>query len=126
MGPMNCGQMRGDGLGNVKATVGLFREAANLLDTEIKALSEIIKNSYDADAKTVILNLKDAFKPKAQNPQILIRDDGHGMSLDDFNKKWFIVGRSANKEEPFSPEGRVRQGGKGSVSYTHLTLPTKA
>ena len=113
MGPQNGGQMRGDGLGNVKATVGLFREAANLLDTEIKALSEIIKNSYDADAKTVILNLKDAFKPKAQNPQILIRDDGHGMSLDDFNKKWFIVGRSANKEEPFSPEGRVRQGGKG-------------
>ena len=101
------------GLGDIKATVGLFRQNANLLDTEIKAISEIIKNSYDADATNVVLNLKDAFKPKAQNPQILIKDNGHGMSLEDFNKKWFIVGKSVNTQEMYSPNNRVRQGGKG-------------
>ena len=100
-------------LGDVKATVGLFRQNANLLETEIKAISEIIKNSYDADATNVILNLKDAFKPKAQNPQILIKDNGHGMSLEDFNKKWFIVGKSVNTQEMYSPNNRIRQGGKG-------------
>ena len=100
-------------LGDVKATVGLFRQNANLLETEIKAISEIIKNSYDADATNVILNLKDAFKPKAQNPQILIKDNGHGMSLEDFNKKWFIVGKSVNTQEMYSPNNRIRQGGMG-------------
>jgi hypothetical protein len=110
---MTGGQVVHDGLGQVIATVGLFRQNANLLESEIKALSEIIKNSYDADATNVILNLKDAFKPKAQNPQITIKDNGHGMSLDDFNKKWFIVGKSVNADEPYSPNGRVRQGGKG-------------
>jgi hypothetical protein len=107
------GPVVNNGLGQVKATVGLFRQNANLLESEIKALSEIIKNSYDADATNVILNLKDAFKPKAQNPQIIIKDNGHGMSLDDFNNKWFIVGKSVNRDEPYSPKGRVRQGGKG-------------
>ena len=102
-----------DGLEGMKATVGLFRQGANLLDTEIKAISEIIKNSYDADATNVVLNMKDAFKPRAQNPQILIKDNGHGMSLDDFNKKWFVVGTSVNKQELFSPNQRARQGGKG-------------
>ena len=107
------GNMKSGDLGDIKATVGLFRQNANLLETEIKAISEIIKNSYDADATNVILNLKDAFKPKAQNPQILIKDNGHGMSLEDFNKKWFIVGKSVNTQETFSPNNRIRQGGKG-------------
>ena len=43
------------------ATVGLFRTNARLVKGTLDALSELIKNSYDADASTVTLVLEDAF-----------------------------------------------------------------
>ena len=99
--------------GPIKGTVGWFRETANALDSEIYAISELIKNCYDADAKTVQLNLEGAFKPLGQKPSFYIRDDGHGMSMEDIHKKWFVIGHSVNKKERYSPGGRIRQGGKG-------------
>ena len=74
----------------------------------------MIKNCYDADATVVQLNLKDAFKPLGQNPEFYIRDNGHGMSMDDILRKWLRVGDSVNNTEKYSPGGRIRQGGKGT------------
>ena len=99
--------------GPIKGTVGWFRETANALDSEIYAISELIKNCYDADAKIVQLNLEGAFKPLGQKPSFYIKDDGHGMSMEDIHKKWFVIGHSVNKKERYSPGGRIRQGGKG-------------
>lgn len=96
------------------ATVGLFRTNARLVKSTLDALSELIKNSYDADASTVTLVLEDAFKPLNENPQIIIKDDGHGMSMDDIQSKWKRVGDSKKVREQYSPKlRRALQGSKG-------------
>lgn len=96
------------------ATVGLFRTNARLVKSTLDALSELIKNSYDADASTVSLVLEDAFKPLNENPQIIIKDDGHGMSMDDIQSKWKRVGDSKKVREQYSPKlRRALQGSKG-------------
>jgi len=50
------------------------------------ALTELIKNSYDADASVVYLDWS--------NKLIRIEDNGHGMSEDEFLTKWMRVGTS--------------------------------
>lgn len=48
------------------------------------ALAELIKNSYDADARHVVLSFTE--------DSIEIVDDGHGMSIDEFQNHWMRVG----------------------------------
>lgn len=48
------------------------------------ALAELIKNSYDADAKTCVVTF-------GKN-RIEIADNGHGMSLDEFKRFWMRLG----------------------------------
>src|SRR5271157_146815 len=50
------------------------------------ALAELIKNSYDADANQVTIE----FAPGQD--RIEVRDDGHGMDLDEFKNYWMRIG----------------------------------
>lgn len=63
----------------------------DLITDRFIAIFELVKNSFDANAKRidVIIN--------AHNDEILIRDDGEGMSSTDICKKWFFVARSFKK-----------------------------
>src|ERR1700704_6800301 len=47
-------------------------------------VSEMVANAYDADAETVDVNVKD--------DEIVIKDDGLGMSVWDANAKFLTVG----------------------------------
>jgi signal transduction histidine kinase len=58
------------------------------------ALAELIKNSYDADAKNVIL--------KFDNESIEVIDDGHGMSLDEFRNFWMRIGSPHKQAQSYS------------------------
>ena len=49
-------------------------------------LSEAVANAWDADAEHVWIDID------AQAETITIRDDGHGMSVEDANKKYLYVG----------------------------------
>lgn len=70
------------------------------------ALAELIKNAYDADATTVEIE----FTPG----HITVSDNGHGMSEDDFVKRWMRVGTTRKRTERQSPYyGRVLTGSKG-------------
>src|SRR2546430_6661224 len=51
------------------------------------ALAELVKNSYDADATTVHLIIKITGKG-----QIIVRDNGHGMTYGEFRSFWMRVG----------------------------------
>jgi len=51
------------------------------------AISELWKNSYDAYAQHVSLNIVDGRVPMAS-----LLDDGHGMDRDEFVEKWLTVG----------------------------------
>ncbi|HAV3169969.1 TPA: sensor histidine kinase [Acinetobacter baumannii] len=52
------------------------------------ALTELIKNSYDADASFCNVTISDH--------QIIIHDNGHGMTFDEFANKWMKIA-TANK-----------------------------
>jgi Histidine kinase-, DNA gyrase B-, and HSP90-like ATPase len=84
----------------------VLRELSGVYQPFVKAIKEIISNSYDADAKNVYLNFEDNFK------QLSIEDDGHGMNPLEFIKEYIRIGKSSTKNE-FTRSGRPRIGGKG-------------
>lgn len=75
------------------------------------ALIELIKNSKDADSQKVELEFKDAdnFGPQSQ---IIIRDFGQGMSIDDIKNKWLNMAYSAKKNHT-KEDGKNYAGNKG-------------
>ena len=79
------------------------------------AISELWKNSFDAYARHVELNIYDGKEPVAA-----IIDDGHGMSLEEFTSRWLVVGTEPKTGDKGVPHGdreglrlRPRQGQKG-------------
>jgi len=55
-------------------------------------LSEIVANAWDADATDVNITID------AENSEIIIQDNGHGMSKDDLNDKFLHIGYSRRAE----------------------------
>lgn len=88
------------------------------------ALAELVKNSYDADAKKVVIRF-------GRN-KIVVQDTGHGMTSTMFDNFWLRIGTTHKQEESTSPEGRPLTGSKGvgrlAVQFLadHLELHTKA
>lgn len=71
------------------------------------ALLELVKNAYDADASICRVRLE---LPK----QIVISDDGHGMTLEEFANGWMRIGTSTRAASPLSRQfGRQITGEKG-------------
>lgn len=56
----------------------------NLYSDVPPVLSEVVANSWDADATHVDINI--------ESEKIIITDDGHGMTLQDINEKYLKVG----------------------------------
>ena len=70
------------------------------------ALAELVKNSYDADA----LDCRIEFSAG----KITIRDDGHGMSENEFLEHWMRIGTTHKAQQPTSRTlGRSMTGSKG-------------
>lgn len=71
-------------------------------------LSEVVANSYDADATTVNIDID------RENGTVTIVDDGWGMTKDDLNNKFLNVGYSKRESESaVTPKGRHVMGRKG-------------
>lgn len=82
----------------------------NLISNPIVAVSELVKNAYDADAdkiQVVFENLKSGI------PTLRIVDDGVGMSLSDLIDKWMMVGTDNKLRETYTEKGRRKLGEKG-------------
>lgn len=73
------------------------------------ALAELVKNAYDADAHMVEIG----FYP--EDSKIVVRDDGHGMKLEDFNNFWMRVGTTHKAEKRVSPYLRRQMTGSKGV-----------
>lgn len=67
-----------------------------LITDEFVAVFELVKNSFDANAKTVKIIFEHQYDPK--NARIIIWDDGYGMNLDDINNKWLFVAHSDKRD----------------------------
>ena len=70
-------------------------------------LSELVANAWDADATNVDISVD------TEAPQITIRDDGHGMSPEDINAKFLMVGYRRRAHNATTPNGRKAMGRKG-------------
>ena len=70
------------------------------------ALAELVKNSYDADAHTCRIEFEDN--------RIVITDDGHGMSRDEFLNYWMRIGTTHKADAHSSRDlERPMTGSKG-------------
>ena len=67
----------------------------NLYSNIPAVLSEIVANSWDADAKNVKITIKD--------DEIIILDDGCGMNATDINEKFLFVGYQKRADSVKSP-----------------------
>jgi signal transduction histidine kinase len=73
-------------------STGLKRVLGRQLITEDEvAIFELVKNSFDARAKTVQLYFGD--------DTVIVADDGIGMSYEDLNSKWLFVAYSGKREQ---------------------------
>ena len=79
----------------------------NLYSNVPPVLSEVVANSWDADATVVDIQV--------EKNEITITDNGMGMDLDDINKKYLFVGyeRRKGKAGELTPKGRRVMGRKG-------------
>lgn len=71
-----------------------------LVTDQIAAVFELVKNSYDADAREVSITFNGI---KTNNASIVISDNGTGMDIDDIEQRWMIIGTASKKREMFSP-----------------------
>lgn len=67
-----------------------------LITDEFVAVFELVKNSFDANAKTVKVIFEHQYDP--ENAKIIIWDDGYGMNINDLNNKWLFVAHSDKRE----------------------------
>ncbi|WP_272148617.1 sensor histidine kinase [Tenacibaculum aiptasiae] len=92
----------------------------DLINDDNIAILELVKNSFDADAKRVdvtYLNLKDnddeltsLFSDKTS--RLIIQDDGLGMNLEDIQDKWLNIAYSEKKTNK-KQHNRRMAGAKG-------------
>jgi signal transduction histidine kinase len=68
-----------------------------LIRSESIAVLELIKNSYDACASQVILRLKNI--DSNEDGEIIIEDDGHGMSCELIKSVWLVPGTTFKKSQ---------------------------
>lgn len=84
---------------------------SELISNDNVALLELVKNSYDADAKAVVIRFDG---PMAQgNGRIVVADNGIGMSLETVLGGWMEPASSTKSAKRESPSGRMMLGEKG-------------
>lgn len=76
----------------------------------VTALVELIKNAYDADAESAKISIQDT---KNGLGRIVVADCGSGMTAEDFEQKWMVIGTSNKLSSPYTPKGRKKAGKKG-------------
>lgn len=94
----------------------LLQLGDQLIRNESIALLELVKNSYDADASTVIISMKNV--DKKEIGEITIEDDGIGMDRNIIENVWMEPGSDYKerkfKDKEITPKyGRLPIGEKG-------------
>lgn len=82
-----------------------------LISNDVVALVELIKNSYDADSKWVKIKFKNLYDSKSS--EIIIKDDGVGMSLETVKRGWMEPASALKTKRKKSDKGRALLGEKG-------------
>lgn len=81
-----------------------------MYQSPVAAIAELIANAWDADAGTVAVTLPTALEADAE---IVVRDDGGGMTFTECQSHYLNVGRNRRVERETSRLGRPLLGRKG-------------
>jgi signal transduction histidine kinase len=74
---------------------------AEQLQDPALAVLELIKNSWDADARRVSVSIETRTNERA----IVVRDDGHGMTEAEFRNYWLVIGASYKRSRRTTEAG---------------------
>jgi uncharacterized protein (TIGR02391 family) len=83
------------------------------------ALAELISNAYDADASMVTIKL---IEGDESTRKIIIIDDGDGLSYDEINDKFLVIGRNRRVEDGDKPSNRFSRKPTGKKGLGKLAL----
>ena len=84
----------------------------DLINNDNIAVLELVKNSFDAQAKTVDIIFEKIQTDSPSESRLIIADNGTGMSLEDIKTKWLNIAYS-EKREAHTKNGRMMAGAKG-------------
>jgi signal transduction histidine kinase len=84
-----------------------------LVGDRVTAVTELIKNSYDADATHVRLSFVGA--TDSTGGMLEIVDDGSGMTLEDLQRGWMRISTARKENEDVSPRFRRRRAGRKGI-----------
>ena len=90
-----------------RVAIQLGRES---ISSSLVAVSELVKNAYDADASEVVISFSDL---NTDSPKLTITDDGDGMDKDHLLTRWMRIGTTHKYEVGRSSKQRVYTGAKG-------------
>lgn len=76
-------------------------------------IAEFLSNSWDADATIVDIELKASLS--SNSPEVIITDNGRGMTREELTDEFLIIGRNRRGDSPKdkTPGGRLPMGRKG-------------
>lgn len=100
----------------------LKRLGEELNQSPAYGLIELVKNSYDADAKNCTIELINITSPGGS---VIVSDDGDGMSAEDIVNGWLVLGRSGKSVIEKTGLGRIPGGNKGLGRLSALRLGAK-
>lgn len=83
-----------------------------LIGDEIVAITELVKNAYDADAQNVLIELKNM---NTDRGEIIITDDGCGMTKEVVINSWMQMGTNFKRKRQFSESRKRRVLGEKGV-----------
>ncbi|MDR2406500.1 MAG: TIGR02391 family protein [Bacteroidales bacterium] len=83
------------------------------------AIAELISNAYDADSSEVHIKLEEENNiPKG----ILVSDNGEGLSYDEINDKFLVIGRNRRLDEGDQPSKKYKRRPTGKKGLGKLAL----
>ncbi len=89
----------------------LFQLGEQLVARRSIALAELVKNAYDADATSLVVELNRVTQPGGQ---IIVRDNGSGMTFEEVAGAWMRVAGTNKREKGISSRFcRALSGAKG-------------
>ncbi|MBI2282446.1 MAG: ATP-binding protein [Bacteroidetes bacterium] len=107
---------------SIKFSTQIIKRLGEELNPSIdQSILELVKNSYDADAKkcTVTLN-----KVSAAGGTITIEDDGDGMDGATIKNSYLVLGQSDKSHDKLTRLGRIPAGSKGLGRLAALRMGT--
>ncbi|UGY90775.1 sensor histidine kinase [Streptomyces gobiensis] len=84
-------------------------------------IMELVRNAYDADARTCRIQLSGAGEAGGT---LVVSDDGEGMTAAQLASGFLLIGRSGKAEETHTASGRRKVGEKGLGRLAALRLGT--